>query len=92
MIRKRVRRDKLRILINILEICRENEVNKTSIVYQANINFRVASLYLDMLVKEDLVKVINPGPRERYMTTQNGLEFIDKVKDVYDRLELYSIK
>ena len=87
-----MRRDKLRILINILEICRENEVNKTRIVYQTNINFRVANLYLDMLVKEELVKVVNPGPREKYVTTENGLGFIEKIKQVYDCIELYGIK
>jgi len=92
MIQKRMRRDRLEILINILEICSKDEANKTKIVYQTNINFRVANLYLDMLVKEDLVKVVNPGPRERYVTTKNGMVIIEKVKQVYDCMELYSIK
>ncbi len=47
-----MRRDKLRILISILEICSEDEMNKTRIVYQTNINFRAATLYLDMLKRK----------------------------------------
>ncbi len=87
-----MRRDKLKILVNILEICSEDRANKTRIVYQTNINFRIANLYLDMLVKEELVDVVNPGPREKYATTKKGEDVIKKIKQVYDRMELYSME
>ncbi len=87
-----MRRDKLRILISILEICSEDEMNKTRIVYQTSINFRAATLYLDMLTQEGLVKVVNPGSRGRYATTEKGREILKRIKHVYDRLELYSLE
>jgi predicted transcriptional regulator len=50
-------------MLLILEICSENGgVNKTKIVYQTNLNFKVATLYLDMLIKEEMIEVKNPGP------------------------------
>jgi predicted transcriptional regulator len=87
-----VRRDKLRVIIGILEICDGDNINKTKIVYQSNINFKIASMYLDMLINEELVKVINPGPREKYRTTEKGKEILRNIKQVYDRMEQYSLE
>lgn len=87
-----MRRDKLKILLSILEICDGDGVNKTRIVYQANINFKVAGVYLDMLTNEGLVEIVNPGPRERYFTTEKGKEMLKNIKHVYDRIEHYSLE
>jgi predicted transcriptional regulator len=87
-----MRRDKLKILLGILEICNENGANKTKIVYGANINFKVAGVYLDMLINEGLVEVINPGPREKYLATEKGKEMLGSIKQVYDRMEQYSLE
>ncbi len=87
-----MRRDKLKILLSILEICDGDGINKTKIVYQANINFKVAGVYLDMLINEGLVKIISPGPRERYSTTEKGQEMLKNIKQVYDRMEQYSLE
>ncbi len=86
-----MRRDKLKILIGILEICKNDGVNKTKIVYGSNINFKVAEKYLNMLINEGLVTVANPGPREKYFTTDKGKEMLSDVKEVYDRIEQYSL-
>jgi predicted transcriptional regulator len=87
-----VRRDKLRVIIGILEICDGENINKTKVVYQSNINFKIAGMYLDMLINEGLVEVINPGPREKYRTTEKGREILRNIKQVYDRMELYSLE
>ena len=87
-----MRRDKLKILLGILEICNSDGVNKTKVVYGANINFKVAGMYLDMLINEGLVEVINPGPREKYRATERGKEMLGSVKQVYDRMEQYSLE
>ncbi len=87
-----MRRDKLKIMIDILEICDEDSINKTKVVYRANINFNVAGTYLDMLRNETLVEVVNPGPREKYRTTKKGKEMLKNIKQVYDRMELYSLE
>jgi predicted transcriptional regulator len=87
-----VRRDKLRVIIGILEICDGENINKTKVVYQSNINFKIAGMYLDMLINEGLVEVINPGPREKYRTTEKGREILRNIKQVYDRMEQYSLE
>ncbi len=87
-----MRRDKLKILISILEICDGGGANKTKIVYGSNINFKVADVYLDMLIKEGLMEVVSPGPREIYRATAKGKEMIRNIKDVYDSIEKYSIE
>jgi len=87
-----MRRDRLKILLGILEICNSDGVNKTKIVYGANINFTVAGMYLDMLINEGLVEVINPGPREKYLATEKGKEMLGSLKQVYDRMEQYSLE
>ncbi len=87
-----MRRDKLKILVGILEICDGDGANKTKIVYGSNINFKVADVYLDMLIKENLMEVIAPGPREVYHTTAKGKELIENIKDIYDRIEKYTLE
>jgi predicted transcriptional regulator len=87
-----MRRDRLKIMLIILEICCENDgINKTKIVYQTNLNFKVATLYLDMLIKEDLIEVKNPGPREKYLTTEKGKELLGNIRNIYNRMEQYPL-
>jgi predicted transcriptional regulator len=87
-----MRRDKLKIMIGILEICNNGGVNKTKIVYGSNLNFKVAGMYLNMLIKEDLVRVTNPGRREKYFTTDKGREILSSVKEVYESIEHYPLE
>ena len=87
-----MRRDKLQILIDILEICAGDGANKTKIVYQSNINFKVADMYLDMLIKEDFIEAIGPESRERYRTTEKGKEIREYIEQVYDSMGLYSLE
>lgn len=64
------RRNKLEILSCILNLCKTDGSSKTRIVYQVNLNFKNAGLYLDWLtqrkylVKEDRLYRITPAGRE----------------------------
>ena len=78
--------------MGILEICDGDGANKTKVVYGSNINFKVADIYLDMLIKEDLMEVIAPGPREIYRATAKGKEMIKNIKEIYDRIDKYSLE
>lgn len=49
-----MRRDKLKIILDILDICNDG-ANKTKIVYQANLNFKMANIYLDIMTNEGLL-------------------------------------
>lgn len=83
------RRSKFVIILKILEIS-GNGANKTRIVYEANLNFKEASRYLDMLISEGLV--IKKGKDQAiYKTSKKGLEVLKKSKkfmDSMDSLEL----
>jgi predicted transcriptional regulator len=71
------RRNKLEILGSILNICKDGS-SKTRIVYQVNLNFKNAGLYLDWLIKRGyLVK------KERiYNTTPKGQKLSDNLNYV----------
>jgi predicted transcriptional regulator len=66
----RTRRNKLEIIATILDIC-DNGSTKTGIVYQANLNFKTVDPYLNLLVKNDLVKKDLKSPK-LYKTTNKG--------------------
>jgi predicted transcriptional regulator len=88
-----MKRDKLKILLSILETCcTDGGLNKTKIVYRTNINFKIATLYLNMLIKEELIEVKNPGPREKYEITDKGEELLKNLKNIYNRLERYPLE
>ncbi len=67
------RRTNSQIFTEILKIC-VNGARKTRIVYQANINSRMAKLYLDDLMKNGFIEAKRDGSRTIYITTSKGLE------------------
>jgi predicted transcriptional regulator len=72
------RRNKLEILGSILNICKGGGSSKTRIVYQANLNFRNAGLYLDWLTKRRYLTKED----KLYMTTTTGLALLESLNDV----------
>jgi predicted transcriptional regulator len=77
-----MRRSRLDIVIEILEIAKAG-VNKTSIVYRANLNFTLAEKYLELLGMQGLVE----NKSEKYITTDKGRLFLEKAKDLTLQLE-----
>jgi predicted transcriptional regulator len=74
---KRSRHD---IISQILEICKPGAC-KTRIVYQANLNFRTANPYIDLLIKNNLIEV-KQGKDVLYETTDKGICFLDNFKQI----------
>jgi predicted transcriptional regulator len=78
-----MKRSREEIFSQILKICLDGS-NKTKIVYQANLNFRTANSYLDILIKnQHLIETIQ-GEQILYKTTTKGenlLECINKIND-----------
>ena len=66
-----MRRSKEQIMIKILSLC-ERERNKTAIVYQANLNFRTAAPYLELLLNKGYLKEENG----KYITSRAGEEVL----------------
>jgi len=79
-----MKRSRNEIISQILEICMNGAI-KTKIVYQANLNFRTVNLYLDLLIKNDLIRV-NEGRAILYNTTPEGIRLLESIKQINDKL------
>lgn len=77
MIGGKMRRSRMDIIIDVLDVARMG-VNKTSVVYRTNLNFRLAEKYLDLLQKHNLVE----NRSDKYITTDKGKIFLEKAKEV----------
>jgi predicted transcriptional regulator len=84
-----MRRDKLKIILDILDIC-INGANKTRIVYQANLNFKMANIYLEIMTNEGLLSYQGESGGKIYLTTPRGKVLLADVMQIYERLEQYS--
>lgn len=73
-----IRRDKLEIIRSILLICKKKDANKTKIVYQANLNFKTAGVYIDWLINHELIKKEDGI----YQITSKGNELLSNLQDV----------
>jgi len=69
------RRNNLRITAEILQLAREG-ARKTSIVYGANLNFRLLNRYLGALERTGLI-TSHAGERNLIRTTEKGMRFLD---------------
>jgi predicted transcriptional regulator len=82
--RRTMKRSRQVIISQILEIC-INGASKTKIVYQANLNFRTINPYLELLIKNDLIRV-NGERVILYETTPKGLRLLEDIKRIYNKL------
>ncbi len=66
------------IIAQILEACIDG-ASKTKIVYQANLNFRTVNPYIDLLIKCDLIKIVEDN-HKLYKTTEEGIDLMKNFK------------
>jgi predicted transcriptional regulator len=83
-----MRRDKLQIILDILDTCVKG-ANKTKIVYQANLNFKMVNIYLDILTNNGLLE-LDKEQSKVYLTTNKGKDLLKDLKQIYDKLDKYS--
>lgn len=78
-----MRRGRFEIIGEILTLTADGAGGavKTSIVYRANLNFNIVNKYLNILLKEDLVSVVD-GSTVKYKITPRGLKFLDMYKNM----------
>jgi predicted transcriptional regulator len=62
-----------------------NGASKTRVVYQANLNFRTVNPYMDLLIKNDLIK-IQQGRTVLYETTERGVNLLNNFKQIQGQL------
>ena len=72
-----MRRSRIDIIIDVLDAAQMG-VNKTSVVYRTNLNFKLADKYLELLQKHGLVE----NRVNKYITTDKGKIFMEKAKEV----------
>jgi len=79
-----MRRSRIDIIIDVLDASMMG-VNKTSVVYRTNLNFKLADKYLGLLQKQGLLE----NKLDKYVTTDKGKIFLKKAKEVTEQLEDY---
>jgi predicted transcriptional regulator len=72
------RRNRLEILGCILNICKGDGSSKTKIVYQINLNFRNAGIYLEWLVEHGYLAKED----KLYKTTPAGQRLLENLNDI----------
>ncbi len=72
-----MRRSRIDIIIDVLEVAIMG-VNKTSVVYKSNLNFKLAEKYLELLQKQGMVE----NKEDKYITTEKGNIFLKKAKEL----------
>ena len=75
-----MKRNRNEIISEILNICIKGS-SKTRVVYQANLNFRTVDPYLQLLIKNDLIKV-QQGRHVIYETTEKGICLMNTIDQV----------
>ncbi len=79
-----MKRNRNEIISEILHICMTG-ASKTRVVYQVNLNFRTVDPYLQLLIKNDLLKV-NKGRHIIYETTEKGKSLMETINQVHNSL------
>jgi len=72
------RRGEFDIFAEILYLANEGGVTKTTIVYQANLNFTIVERHLSNLLERDLIEIID----ELYETTDRGITFLEHYEEI----------
>lgn len=80
------RRDRLYIIAEILEIAKEGSL-KTQIMYGANLSFTQLNNYLKFTLKINLLKKIKRNEREVYKTTEKGMDFLQRYREITQLLK-----
>lgn len=73
------KRNRLEIMAQILGLCKEPQI-RTRIMYGTNLSWRMLVKYLSVMQSIGLLEV-HHSPTE-YLTTQKGLEFLRKWKEL----------
>lgn len=79
-----MKRSRQMIILEILAACVSGS-NKTRIVYGANLNFRVADRYMNLLVERDLIAA-KQGIPKLYETTERGKDLLKSLRQIQSEL------
>jgi predicted transcriptional regulator len=77
----RKRRDRLRIIAEILEIAKGGAL-KTPIMYKANLGFAQLNEYLSLLLRIKLLESVTKDGKTIYKTTRKGLKYLQNYMEI----------
>jgi predicted transcriptional regulator len=78
-----MKRDKLEIIRSILRVCGNEGAKKTRVVYEANLNFKTADVYLKLLMDQEMI-IKECGS---YKITAKGARLLSDLSDLRAFLE-----
>ncbi len=80
----RTRRDRMRIMIDVMEFLDSQSSRITNLVYKCNLNYKTASELLDDLIKKKYVELRQDSGRESsYVLTKSGREALQNARKLY---------
>ena len=83
----RKRRDRLRIIAEILVIAKDGSL-KTKIMYSANLSFAQLNLYLNFLIRKELLKRNMENGKTVYNTTAKGVKYLENYEKISNLLKI----
>ena len=81
------RRDKLKIIAQILETAKEPTL-KTQIMYKANLSFEQLNEYLEFMSNLELLEKIRVRKKEVYKATRKGIDFVFRYNEITQLLRM----
>jgi len=84
---KMCKRSKLKIVVEILSIA-SNGVNKTKIIYSANLNFNRANEYIEEMINAGLIIVEKVNGKSIYRTSEKGRMLLRKCRELLEHIDL----
>jgi len=82
--KERVKRDRMRIMLDVLNLLQDQDSRITNIIYKCNLNYRMASDLLDEMIKKNYVQVIrNQNDPPAYAVTKDGEEALKTARKLY---------
>ncbi|MEM0156504.1 MAG: winged helix-turn-helix domain-containing protein [Thermoplasmataceae archaeon] len=84
MRKERVKRDRMKIMLDVLNLLQNQDSRITNIIYRCNLNYRMASDLLEEMIRKNYVQVIrNRNDPPAYAVTKDGEEALKTARKLY---------
>ncbi len=82
-----MKRSKVEIIADILKSANGEGATKTQIVYKANLNFKLATGYIEYLLKKGYLTELAEHNHKIYKVTEEGVAFLKSISTICHELE-----
>lgn len=88
-----IRRDKLEIILSILETIQNNKgcSKPTHVMYKSNLSHKRMVVIIEDLEKKGLLEIKNIDDKKEYCLTKKGYEFINEIKKIKQVSDAFGI-